>query len=188
MIPVQEDELLRLYAARSVRAVAETQQLCGRICFTLAARILGSKEDAEECVSDALLAAWNAIPPAQPESLTAYLTALTRNIALNRLKANNRLMRGGGQVPAALDELAECVPAKESVEAEYDRRSFLNAVNAFLGTLPRETRVMFVRRYWYLESSRDIAAAMHIRESKVRVTLMRTRRKLKAYLEQENAE
>ena len=184
---MDDRDLLRLFAERSERAITETEQKYGRLCRRLAQRILDNSEDAEECVNDALLQAWNAIPPEQPANLPAYLNVLTRNIALNRLKANNRFMRGGGQVPAVLDELAECVPAAESVEAEYDRRSFLAALERFLDTLSRDARVIFVRRYWYMNTCREIADAYQMSESKVRVSLTRTRRKLKAFLEKEDA-
>lgn len=184
---MDDAELLRLFSERSERAVAETELKYGGLCRRLAQRILENIEDAEECVNDALLLAWNSIPPECPESLAAYLNTLTRNIALNRLKANNRLRRGGGQIPAMLDELAECVPAADSVEAEYDRRSFLAALERFLDTLPRDARVIFVRRYWYMNTCREIADAYQMSESKVRVTLTRTRRKLKAFLEKEDA-
>lgn len=184
---MDEKELLELFASRSERAIAETAQCYGSRCRQLAERILNNREDAEECLNDTLLHAWNAIPPEAPESLPAYLTALTRNIALNRLKANNRLCRGGGRVPAVLEELAECVPAADSVEAEYDRRSFLAAMERFLDTLSRDARVIFVRRYWYMNSCREIADAYQMSESKVRVSLTRTRRKLKTFLEKEDA-
>lgn len=186
-MPMDDKELLDLFSERSERAISETQQKYGSLCITLAERILGNREDAEECVNDALLIAWNSIPPECPRNLPAYLNVLTRNIALNRLKADNRLKRGRGQIPAVLDELAECIPAAETVEAEYDRRSFRAVMERFLDTLPRDTRVIFVRRYWYMNSCREIADAYQMSESKVRVSLTRTRRKLKTFLEKEDA-
>lgn len=184
---MDDAELLRLFSERDERAIAETEQKYGGFCRRLAQRILANSEDAEECVNDALLQAWNTVPPEHPANLAAYLNVLTRNIALNRLKANNRMKRSSGQVPAVLDELAECIPAAETVEAEYDRRSFLAALERFLDTLPRDARVIFVRRYWYMNNCREIADAYQMSESKVRVTLTRTRRKLKAFLEKEDA-
>lgn len=186
-MPMNDSELLGLFSERNERAITETQQKYGHLCTALAERILGSREDAEECVNDALLSAWNSIPPECPRNLPAYLNVLTRNIALNRLKADNRFKRGCGQIPAVLDELAECIPAAETVEAEYDRRSFLGALERFLDTLPRDTRVIFVRRYWYMNTCREIADAYQMSESKVRVSLTRTRRKLKVFLEKELA-
>ena len=184
---MDDTELIGLFCSRSERAIAETEQKYGAYCRRFAERILQSSEDAEECVNDVLLQAWNAIPPAEPESLGAYLTALTRNHSLNRLKAEHRQRRGGGQVPAVLEELAGCIPSAESVEAEYDRRRFLETLERFLDTLSGDARVIFVRRYWYLNSCLEIADAYRMSESKVRVSLTRTRRKLKAFLEKEDA-
>ena len=180
-----DKELIGLYLQRNERAIAESKQKYGTMCMRLAERILGNSEDAEECVNDVLMQAWNTVPDQPPEHLPAYLTALTRNIAVNRLKQNRRLKRGGGQIPAVLDELAECIPADETVESAYDRHCFLTALERFLATLSHDARVIFLRRYWYLESSREIAGQFGMSESKVRVTLMRTRRKLKSFLEKE---
>ena len=117
---MDEAALLNLFAARDERAISETQQQYGGLCKRFADRILENSEDSEECVNDVLLKAWNTIPPQQPENLAAYLTTLTRHIALDRLKASRRLRRGGGQTAAVLDELSECIPAPDSVEAEYE--------------------------------------------------------------------
>ena len=106
---------------------------------------------------------------------------------LKNTDKKTEMKRGCGQIPAVLDELAECIPAAETVEAEYDRRSFLAALERFLDTLPRDTRVIFVRRYWYMNTCREIADAYQMSESKVRVSLTRTRLKLKVFLEKEDA-
>ena len=184
---MEDAEILRLFAERREQAIAETEQKYGSRCRRLAERILGSREDAEECVSDASLRLWESIPPEQPSSLPAYMTAVTRNLALNRLKENQRHKRGGGQVPAVLDELAECIPAADSVEQEYDRRTFLAVLEQFLDTLSADARRIFVQRYWYMHSCREIADAYQMTEVKVRVTLTRTRSKLKAFLDKEDA-
>ncbi len=184
---MDDKELLALYEARDERAVSETQTQYGTQGRRIAMRILGSAEDAEECLNDALLKVWESVPPKKPPSIAAYLTAITRNCALNRLKADQRLMRGGGQAPAVLDELAECIPAADSVEDEFDRRCFLALLERFLETLPQERRVIFVQRYWYFSSCREIAEACGITEGKVRVNLTRMRRALKLYLEKEES-
>ena len=184
---MDDKEILELYAQRSERAIAETEQKYGRICRQFAERILGSAEDAGECLNDALLQAWNTIPPQEPHSLAAYLFVLTRNAALNRRKSSSRQCRGGGAVPVVLDELADCVPSADTVEAAYDERCFLRKLEQFLDTLSPDARRIFVRRYWYLESGREIAERFHMTESKVRVSLTRTRRRLKAFLEKEDA-
>ena len=184
---MNDKDLLALYEARDERAVSETQKQYGKTCMRLALRILGNAEDAEECLDDALMKVWASVPPNKPPNFAAYLAAITRNLALNRLKAAQRLMRGGGTVPAVLDELAECIPAADTVEAAYDERSFLRRLEQFLDTLKPDARKIFVRRYWYMNSCREIADMYCMSESKVRVSLTRTRRKLKSYLEKEDA-
>lgn len=184
---MEDTELIGLYQSRDECAVAETEKKYGLRCRKFAERILQNSEDAEECVNDVLLQAWNAIPPEQPESLGAYLTALTRNHALNMRKADHRQRRGGGQIPVVLDELAGCIPSAETVENEYDRRRFVETLERFLDTLSADARMIFVRRYWYMNTCREIADAYQMSESKVRVSLTRTRRKLKAFLEKEEA-
>ena len=184
---MDDANLTALFVRGDERAIAEAESKYGSMLRRFALRILGNSEDAEECLNDVWLQAWRAIPANPPDNLPAFLTTLTRRIALNRLKANNRLMRGGGQTPAALEELSECIPAPDSVEAEYDRRRFLEALNRFLETLPHDARVIFVRRYWYLNTTAEIAEAYRTSDVKVRVTLMRTRKKLKAFLEKEES-
>ncbi len=182
---MDDSELTALFVQQSERAIALAQQKYGSLCRRLAERILGNSEDAEECLNDMWLHAWRAIPENPPDNLPGFLSTLTRRIALNRLKLNNRLMRGGGQVPAVLEELSACIPAPDSVEAEIDRRQFLESLTRFLDTLPHDARVIFVRRYWYLNTTAEIAEAYQMSDGKVRVTLTRTRRKLKAFLEKE---
>ena len=184
---MEDAEILRLFAARDELAVAKIQQLYGNQCRRLAERILGSREDAEECVSDACFQLWNTIPPERPDNLQAYLTTVTRNLALNRLKHNQRLRRGGGQTAAVLDELEECIPSADSVEQEYDRRAFIEALERFLDTLSADARKIFVQRYWNMHSCKEIAEAYQMTEVKVRVTLTRTRSKLKLFLEKEES-
>lgn len=186
-MPMEDAEILRLFAERDERAIREIEQLYGNRCRRLAERILGSREDAEECVSDACLQLWISIPPECPNNLQAYLTTVTRNFALNRLKHNQRLRRGGGQATAVLDELEECIPSPDSVEREFDRRTFIAALERFLDTLSADARKIFVQRYWNMHSCKEIADAYQMTEVKVRVTLTRTRNKLRAFLEKEES-
>ncbi len=184
---MEDTEILRLFAVRSERAIAAANEKYGAACLRLAERMLGSPQDAEECLNDALLAAWNAIPPEKPDSLGAYLSVLTRNRALNCIEKRSRKKNGGGQIPAVLDELAECLPDSDTVDAKLDERLFLEKLTVFLGSLKPDARKIFVKRYFYLYPCREIAAALRISEVKVRVTLSRTRTKLKAFLEKEDA-
>ena len=172
-----------------------TCRLLRRLCMTayaqlgpgltaLAARIAGP-ETAEECVNDALLAAWQAIPPLAPVHLAAYLAKLTRNAALNRYRAQNAQKRGGSVVAVSLDELAECLPGGESPADRAEAEALRSALSAFLRTLPERQRQVFLARYFYALPLSAIAARFSMRENTVKTTLHRTRRRLRDYLEQE---
>ena len=170
--------IVALFFARDGDAVAEAQTAYGRYCRAVAKNITGSDEDAEECVNDALLAAWNSIPPARPESLRGYLGKLTRNIAINRWERSRASKRGGGEADAVLDELEDVFGTVESAEDEA-------MLDAFLASLDEERRALFVRRYWYAESVGEIAARFGIRENTAAQILRRIRKKLKDYLTRE---
>ena len=180
---MDDQQIIDLYWGRSQEAIAATAEQYGRYCQAIAGRILGSREDGEECVNDAYLRAWNAIPPQRPDSLAAFLGAITRNLALDRYRSAGAEKRGGGQTALALEELEGCLPAGGGWLE--DELALTDALNRFLASLPPQVRVIFLRRYWYFCSVREIAAACRISEGKVKMTLMRTRRKLKAYLEKE---
>ena len=153
----------------------------------IADNILHSAHDAEECENDTWLAAWNSMPTNRPARLAPYLGRITRNLALDRFDRAAAQKRGSGQTCAPLDELAECVAAPGSVEDSFDAAETGRLISAFLRTLPEETRSIFLRRYWYCDATADIAARYGLTESKVRVTLHRTRGKLAAYLQERGA-
>ena len=182
---MKDEEIIALYFGRDARAAAETKASCGAYCFTVANNILHSAEDAEECVNDALLAAWDSIPPARPENLRLYLAKLTRNIAVNRYNTLHAEKRGGGETALVLDELSECIPSENSVIGEIDAKQLSRAVNAFLHTLSRRDAGVFIRRCFYSEPIAQIAKRFHISENNASVILSRTRQKLRSYLEKE---
>lgn len=174
--------IVRLYWDRNEQAIPATAEKYGSYCTVIARNILGSPEDAEECVNDAYMQAWNAMPPHRPSILSAFLGKLTRNVSLNRYKYNTAGKRGGGTAPAVLDELAELVSDADPVEQEIDRRELLKAIDGFLAQLPAEKRGMFVRRYWYFDSVSQIASRFGTTENRVSVTLHRLRSKLHDHL------
>lgn len=182
---MEDRKIVDLYFARSDQAVAETEQKYGAYCRSIARNILGSESDAEECVSDAYLAAWNSIPPQNPESLAAYVGRLTRHKAIDRLRELKSRKRGGGAVTLALEELDECVPAKTAVEDEIARQELGEAVRCFLAGLDRTDRTVFLLRYWYLCPVAEIAERLGYTQGKVKTRLFRTRKKLRDYLEKE---
>lgn len=177
-----DQEIVALYWQRSEEAVRQSQARYGGYCLAVAGRILASRQDAEECVNDTWLAAWNAMPPHRPARLSTFLGKLTRNLSFNRYKARRADKRGSGQLPLVLDELGECVSGREDVEETVDRKELIRALDDFLTALPRRSRDLFVRRYWYADPIAAIARRYGRTEGSVAMDLSRTRRKLKAYL------
>ena len=157
----------------------------GGYCRAIARNILADGEDVRECVNDTWLGAWNAMPEDRPSRLGVYLGTITRRIALNRRKAASAAKRGGGQVPLALEELAQCVPASEDVSSRLELEALTAAVNGFVKGLPDAERRVFLCRYWYLDSIADIAGTFGFSQSKIKSMLARTRKKLLTYLRKE---
>ena len=181
----KDQEILELYRARSETAISETEDRYGRYCRRIAVNILGNREDAQECVNDTFLTAWNSIPPQSPRVLATFLGSITRNLAIDRWRERRAGKRGGGEMQLALDELSGCVPGGESPEGEVLRRELLKSVAAFLGTLPETERSVFLCRYWYFDSAQDIALHFGFSSGKVRSMLHRTRKKLQSHLKRE---
>jgi len=138
-----------------------------------------------ECVNDTYLGAWNAMPPQRPNRLPTFLGKITRNISLNRFKRYRTEKRGFGQALLVLSELEDCVPATDNVRQAVDEMDLVESINRFLYALPDAKRKVFVRRYWYLSSIRDISEQYGTSESKTVSMLFRMRNELKAHLEKE---
>ena len=179
--------IIDLYWERSERAIGESGKKYGRLLYSVADRILHSPEDSEECVNDTWLRAWNAMPPARPEILSAFFAKITRNLSLNRLEKRNAKKRGSGEAAAAVEELSEILAdtRTSSPEGEAEMLELTEILNRFLADLPKEKRQIFLKRYWYLCSVREIAAELQLTESKVKMTLLRTREKLAEQLKKE---
>ena len=175
-----EDKLLidGLFA-RDERSVARLEEKYSGYCYTVAYAVVRCREDAQECVSDAMLGAWNSIPPNRPENLGAYVGRIARNSALNLLKVRRAKKRGEKNVALALDELSECIPSAENTVLLRE------AVNGFLDSLERERRIVFIQRYWYMLGISEIAAERGMTEGAVKMSLQRTRDSLKIFLEKE---
>ena len=177
-----DEEIVNLYFDRSEEAIAACQVKYGKSCHTVAYNILHSNEDAEECVNDTWLRAWNSIPPERPTRLGAWLSTVTRRLALTRYEKKTAAKRNGG-MEASLEELSECVTAGSLTIA--DEVALSEAINGFLASLPTRTRMIFMRKYWYMDSIADIAKALGMGESAVKVTLHRTREKFRKHLAKE---
>ncbi len=182
---MDDKRIIDLYFKRSEEALAETERKYGPYLFKIANGILGDREDAQECVNDTYSSAWDAIPPHRPAILSTFLGKITRRIAIDRLRRQTAVKRGGGALPLALEELEDCVSSKGDVEEELLRRELVECFNRFLDTLPATERRVFLRRYWYLDPIGDIAKQFGFTESKVTAMLHRTRKKLKFVLEKE---
>lgn len=183
---MNDEEMIGLYWKRAENAVSATAEKYGNYCRSIAFRILHNTEDAEECVNDTYLIAWNSIPPHRPEKLSAFLGKITRNLALNRYKEYNTKKRGAGQVELALSELEECIPSKNNVEQEIEDQFLSAAIEKFLYSQPEQKRILFVRRYWYLRSIQELADEYGMSESKVKSLLFRMRLKLRRCLTKED--
>lgn len=182
---MKDEAIIQLFVERNERAITAADRKYGRGCRKIAMDVLGDPRDAEETVNEMWLRVWNAIPAAKPENLFAFLSAAVRNCALNRVETNRTQRRGSGAKEQALEELSFCIAGSESVEGTVDYHLLLKAVEQFLDTLSSDARTIFVERYTNLRTSAEIAEEFRITESKVRVSLMRTRKKLKAYLKKE---
>ena len=181
---MNDAEILDLYWARNEKAIDETAQKYGPYCRTVARNILSDARDAQECLNDTWLAAWNSIPPQKPALFKAYLGKIARRISLKKWRAYSAIKRGGGEIPLALDELAECIPGG-STDAAIEEAELKELLNRFIGSLGADERRVFLRRYWYLDSIAEIAAHASFSEAKVKTMLYRTRQKLLKRLKEE---
>jgi RNA polymerase sigma-70 factor (ECF subfamily) len=182
---LDDGKIIGLFFDRDESAIEEVRNKYGKRLFRTAINILNNKEDAEECVSDTLLKAWESIPPSRPQILGAYLAKITRNRSLNIWEARKAAKRGGGEVTQLLGELEETVPSIHSTEGEYEKSLATAAINAFLTKADKTARVAFVLRYFHGESIADIATRFGMGESKIKSILFRLRKKLRVYLEKE---
>ena len=179
---MEDTKIVELFWQRDQAAITQSNQKYGKYCYAIAYGILSSREDSEECVSDTWHNAWNAIPPEKPARLQAFFGRITRNLALDRYNYNHAQKRNT-HLETVIDEYWECVPNGEMpVE---DTVALKQIINGFLASLDRKSRVIFLRRYYYICSVKDIAGAMGLTESYVSVSLHRTRNKFKEYLQKE---
>lgn len=182
---MDDSQIVTLYWERSEQAVQATAAKYGRYCFTIAYNILSNKEDADESVNDTYLSVWERIPPHRPSVLSTFLGKITRRISLNRWRDKTRQKRGGGEVPLALDELSECIPSEYRTEHAIEQKELSHAISCFLATLPETERDVFVSRYWFLASVKEISRKFSFTEGKTKSMLFRTREKLRNYLQEE---
>ena len=179
---MDDTKIVQLYWDRNEQAIPATADKYGRYCASIAQNILGNKEDAEECVNDTYISAWNSMPPHRPSILSTFLGKITRNLSFNRYKYNTANKRGGGEAALVLDEIEELVSGTDNVEQEVLRKELVKAIDAFLDGLPDNKRRIFVCRYWYFDIVSNIASRFGMTENNVSVTLNRLRLKLHNHL------
>lgn len=182
---MEDTQILELFWQRDQQAIAETQRKYGSYLNRVAMNVLGDPEDSRESVNDTYLAAWDAIPPHRPRDLCAFLSKLTRRIAIDLLRRNSSQKRGGGAYALSLWELDQCLPGGNTTEEIVDGKALADAVAAFLKTCSKAARTAFVCRYFYMDSVKETARACGLTESNTKVLLHRTRQGLREYLEKE---
>ena len=182
---MEDRKIVDLYWQRDENAIPETAAKFGGYCRTIAYNILADAEDAEECLNDTWLRAWNTMPTNRPNKLAPYLGKLSRWISLTRLREKTSLKRGGGETELVLDELTEAVDSGADVEKAVELKERNAALRRFLKNLGETERQVFLARYWFIASIAEIAEKFGFSESKVTSMLHRTRKKLLAYLKEE---
>ena len=182
---MEDEQIVELYWERSQQAISATSKRYGRYLHSIALNILRNRQDADECINEAYLRAWQSIPPNRPQRLALYLGKIVRNLALNMYAGSVAQKRGGGQLPLVLDELTCSIPTVGDVA---DDLILIEILNRFLASLPAETRRVFMGRYWHFRSLQELAVDYGWGLSKVKMTLLRARNELKRLLETEGIE
>lgn len=185
---MSDEQLTALFLERNTNAISAVLEQYGAYCTAIAENILRSPEDTEECVNDAMIKAWQTIPPEHPISLKAYLGTITRNLAVDRFRKRSAGCRGKGDCSLPIDELSELLPSGFDLENEADAILLREKLNAFVSELDGESRILFIRRYWYMLSIEELAEMHGISKSKVKMRLLRTRSKLREHLKKEGYE
>ena len=178
---IDDERIIDLFFKRDQQGIRELDIKYGKTCHSLSYNITNSKQDAEECVNDAYLGAWNTIPPTRPNPLLSYIVKIVRNISLKiywRKQADKR----SGNYKIALEEIEGCIAGPQNVEDEMEARELARIIEEFLDTLTLENRVIFMRRYWFADSYKDIAELVGLTEKNISVRLTRIREKMKQYL------
>lgn len=182
---MKDSEIVSLFWNRDESAIVQIQNKYGSYLMKIAYNILANISDSQESVNDTYLAAWNSIPPHSPNVLSTYLGKLTRRISIDILRKRNRDKRRESQYDLSLAELGDCLTGGESPEQELDAKLLADAINAFLRTLPQDARNLFIGRYYFLDSLKEVAHYCKMSESKAKSILYRTRCSLKEFLQKE---
>lgn len=181
---MDDSEIIDLFFERSEKAIVELSNKYGSIFMKVSMNVLNNRQDAEECVNDSYLGAWNAIPPEKPNPLLAFVCRIVRNISINRYKKNNTQGRKSNY-DLCLDELENYVSSQNTIEDEYAEKQLVEYIDEFLDSLSKINRMLFVRRFWYIDSYEDIANASGLKEGTIRTRLSRIKSDLRVFLEKQ---
>lgn len=179
--------IIELYWKRKEEAIKETALKYGKLCTYVAKNILSSHEDSEECVNDTYFAVWNTIPNERPNIFSAFISRITRNLALKKYEYLSAAKRNPGAI-TSLEELGDCISGTESIESEMEKRHIESTIDEFLWQQGYEKRNIFIRRYWYFDSIESICKSTGFTQSKVKSMLYEMRQKLRKKLESEGIE
>lgn len=182
---MDDEQIVALYWDRNESAIRETADKYGTYCYSIAYGILYSEEDARESVNDTYLSAWNSIPPHRPHILRTFLGKLTRRLSIDRWRKGHADKRGGGEMPAVVEELSACVAVEGDPVTEAERKLLDEVVSTFIKELGDREQRVFLCRYWYAEPVKGIAGRFGFSEGKVKMMLLRTRRRLHDRLKKE---
>lgn len=183
-IDMDDSSIIALFFSRSEQAIVEISHKYGGMCRKIAFNILNNFEDAQECVNDTYLGVWNSIPPQTPNPLITYICKITRNIALKKYHYNTTKKRNSSY-DISFSELEECIPSIQQDGDLCTEEHLTKIIENFLKTLDKKSRVMFVKRYWYATSIKELAEEFGMTENYVSVKLLRIRNRLRKYLEKE---
>ena len=178
---LEDSKIIELFFDRSEEAITELSKKYGQVCKSVAENILNNQLDSEECVNDAFLAVWNTIPPQKPEHLLSYVCRIVRNLAIKKYHANTAQKRNS-IYDVAIDEIKECFPSSALVEDEIESSDTAKAIDCFLESMDKQSRILFVRRYYYSDSIEDLAGLFRTSKHNISVRLSRIRKNLKKYL------
>lgn len=179
---MDDGRIIKLFFARDEQALREAKSKYGPYCRSIAYGILRNWQDAEECENDTYLAAWNVIPPQRPKLLAAFLGSITRNLSLKKLRSETALKRGGNAAVLSLEELSDCIPAGNGFEQTLQLQELADKISIFLRRLPETECNVFILRYWYCDTVKQIADRFGFTQSKVKMMLHRLRAELRQYL------
>ena len=182
---MEDHKIIELFFERNENAISETERKYGRYLSKIAYNILFDFEDSKECVNDTYMKTWNSIPPQQPKFLSVFLGKITRNLAIDVFRRKHAEKRGNSEYALSLSELDECIPDKFSAENKFEQNELSESINRFLASLSKENHDIFLCRYFYSDSIKEIASFFGTSESKIKSSLFRSRKALKEHLEKE---